>query len=165
MGITGHAHGDAVGHGVLFHGFQGSAAGVGGVDGAAAPGLHGDEAGQFADEAHLVQVEEALPQAGDGAAVPHGHGHEIRHLPTQLFRDLEGHGLFALQQVGVDGGVAVVPAELFDGPGGETEGGAVVAFDAEHVGAEDEQLGDLALGRPLRHEDVGLEPGPGGVAR
>ena len=89
----------------------------------------------------------------------------VGHLPVQLLHDLQGHGLFALGEIGVDGGVAVVPAPLVDGGLGQLEGVLIVALDGDDSGAEDHQLGHLALGGAGGHEDVGLEARSGGVAR
>ena len=162
--IAGHAYGDGVGDGVLLHGLPGLVLLDGAVDGIAAQRLAGDQAGQLVDEADGVQVFKALPHTGDRAAVAHGDGQVVGHLPVQLLGDLQRHGLFALGEVGVDGGVAVVPAVLVNGGGGHLEGVLIVALDGDDVGAEDHQLRHLALGGALGNEDIGLDARGGGVA-
>ena len=139
--------------------------GDGPVDGAAALRLGGDEPGQAVDEADGVQVLQSLPEAGDGAAVAHGDGDVVRHLPVQLLHDLQGHGLLALGEVGVDGSVAVVPAPAVDGLLGEFEGLLIAALNGDDGGAEGHQLGHLSLGGTGGDEDVGLEARRRGVAR
>ena len=116
------------------------------------------------DEADGIQILEALPHTGDGAAVAHGNGQIVGHFPVQLLGDLQGHGLLALGEVGVDGSVAVVPAVFLDGLGGHFEGFLVVALYGDDIGPEDHQLGHLALGSPLGHENIGFEARGGGIA-
>ena len=56
-------------------------------------------------------------------------------------------------------------AVLLDGLGGHLEGLLIVALDGDDIGAEDHQLGHLALGGPLGNENIGLEARGGGIAR
>ena len=165
VGVPGHTHGDGVGNGVLLHGLPGLILLDGPVDGIAAVGLGGDESGQLVDKADGVQVLEALPHPRDGAAVSHGNGQIVGHLPVQLLGDLQGHGLFTLGKIGVDGGVAVVPAVLLNSLGGHLEGLLIVALHRDDIGAEDHQLSHLALGSPLGHKNIGLKARSGGVPR
>ena len=165
VGVAGHANGDGVGDGVLLHRLPRSVVLNGAVDGIAAVGLGGDQTGQLVDEADGVQILKALPHAGDGAAVTHGDGEIIGHLPVQLLGDLQCHRLFTLAQIGVNGGVAVIPAVLINGGGGHLEGVLIVALDGDDIGAEDHQLRYLALRGALGDENEGLEPCGSGVAR
>ena len=164
VGVAGHAHGNGVGDGVLLHRLPRLILLDGAVDGVAAQRLGGDQAGQLVDKADGVQILKALPHAGNGAAVTHGDGQIVGHLPVQLLGDLQRHRLFALAEVGVDGGVAVIPAVLVDGGGGHLERVLIVTLDGDDIGAEDHQLSHLALGRALGDKDVGLDARSGGVA-
>ena len=164
VGVPGHAHGNGVGDGVLLHGIPLGIVLNGPVDGIAAVGLGGNEPGQLVNEADGIQILEALPHTGDGAAVTHGDGQIVGHLPIQLLGNLQRHGLLALGEVGIDGGVAVIPAVLGNGLGGHLESLLIVALDGDDIGAEDHKLGHLALGGTLGNEDVGLEARGGGVA-
>ena len=131
----------------------------------AALGLRGDQARELIDKTDGVQVLEALPHARDGAAVAHGDGEIIRHLPVELLGDLERDGLLALGEVRIDGRIAVIPAPLVDGLFGKLERLFIVALDGDHVRAEGHQLRDLALGRALGNEDKGLDARSRGIAR
>ena len=75
----------------------------------------------------------------------------------ELFHDLQGDGLFSLGEVGVDGGVPVVPAPAVDGLLREGKGVLIGAVHRDDGGAEDHKLGHLSLGGPGGHEDVGAE--------
>ena len=112
-----------------------------------------------------MEVLEALPQPCDGAAVPHGDGNVVRDLPAQLLHDLQGHGLLTLGEVGIDGGVAVIPAPAVDSGLAQLEGVLVAALDGDDGGAKGHQLGHLPLGGTAGDEDVGLETRGGGVPR
>ena len=105
------------------------------------------------------------PFPGDGAAVPHRQGDVIRRLPAELLQNLQGDSLFALGEVGVDGGVAVVPAPAVDGGPGQLKGVLIGALHADDRGAEDPQLGHLAPGGAAGHKDVGGQPGRRRIAR
>ena len=129
------------------HGLPGLVLRNGPVDGAAALRLGGDQPGQAVNEANGIQVFQALPEAGDGAAVADADGDIVRHLP-ELLHDLQGHGLLALGEVGVDGGVAVVPAPAVNGLLGQFKGLLIAALDGDDGGAKGHQLGHLALGSP-----------------
>ena len=120
--------------------------GDGPVQGAASLRLGGDQPGQTVDEADGVQILEALPKARDGATVAYGNGDIVRHLPGKLLHDLQGHGFLALGEVGIDGGVAVVPAPLVDGGLAELKGLLIAALNGDDGGAEGHQLGHLPLG-------------------
>ena len=164
ISVAGHAHGDGVGNGILVHGIPFRVILNGAVDGIAAIGLGRDQAGQLINEADGVQVLQALPYTGDGAAVAHGDCQIVGHLPVQLLGDLQRNGLLALGQVGVDRRVAVVPAVLVNSLGGHLKGLLIVTLDGDHIGAENHQLGDLALRRTVGDEDVGLQARRSGVA-
>ena len=58
---------------------------------------------------------------------------------------------------GIDGAVAVVPAERLRRLLAQVVGLVVAALDEQHVRLEDAQLRDLALGRVRGDEDVGRE--------
>ena len=163
--IARHADGDGVSEGVLLHRLPGLILRDGAVDGVAALRLRGDQARQLVDKADSVEVLETLPHARDGAAVADGDGEVVGHLPAELLGDLERDSLLALGEVGVDGGVAVVPAPLVDGLLGKLEGLLIVALHGNDVRTEGHQLRDLALGGAGGNEDEGLETRGGGVAR
>ena len=135
------------------------------VQGAAALRLGGNQPGQPVDKANGIQVLQALPQARNGASIAHGDGNVVRHLPVQLLHNLQRHGLLAFRQVGVDGGIAVIPAPLVDGRLAQLKGLLIGALDRDNVGAEGHELGHLALGGTGGHKNVGLKAGRSGVAR
>ncbi len=161
--VPGHAHGDGVGQGVLLHGTPGLPGLHGPVQGTAPLRLSGDQPGQTGDEPYSVQVLEALPHSGDGAAVAHGDGDIVRDHPAQLLHDLQGHGLLALGEVGVYRGVAVVPAPAANGGAAEGKGVLIGPLDGDDRRAEGHELGHLALGGPAGDEDIGLQARGGGV--
>ena len=77
--------------------------------------LRGNKARELIDQPDGVEILESFPHARDGAAVTDGNGEIVRHFPLKLLGDLERNGLFALGEIGVDGGIAVVPAPLVNG--------------------------------------------------
>ena len=143
----------------------GLSGGNGPVQRAAALRLGGDQPGQTVDKADGIQILEAFPQARNGAPVTHGDSDVVRHLPVQLLHDLQGHGLLALGEVGIDGSVAVVPAPLIDGGLAELKGLLIAALNGNDCGAEGHQLGHLSLGSTGGHKNVGLKAGRRGVSR
>ena len=140
-----------------------------GLDGpvqrAAALRLGGDEPGKPVDEPDGVEVLQALPEPCDGAAVAYGNGDVIGDLPVKLLHDLQPDGLLALGEVGVDGGVAVVPAPLLDGLFAQLEGLFIAALYGNDGGSKGHQLGDLPLGGSAGYENICLHPCCRGVAR
>ena len=119
--------------------------------------LRGDEAREPVDKTDGVEILEALPHPRNGTAVAYGDSQIVRHLPVQLLRDLQRDGFLAFGEIGVDGRVAVVPAPFVNGGFGQLKGLLIVALHRDHVGAEGHQLGHLALGCALGHEDEGLQ--------
>jgi hypothetical protein len=113
-----------------------------------------DSRGPF-DEADLAHLAKSLPDGGDGAAVADRDGDPIGRLPVELLADFEG-------EVGVDGAVAVVPAQSLAGSLAELEGVVVAALDADDGRSEDEQPGEFRLGRALGDKDDAAESHGGG---
>ena len=105
--------------------------------------LRGDQPGQAVDKPDGIEILQALPESGNGAAIPHGDGDIVRHLPAQLLHDLQRHRFLALGEIGVNGGVAVVPAIFLNGLFGKLKGFLIVAL----------------------HGDEGAQPRRRGVAR
>ena len=57
------------------------------------PRPDGDQFGETVDKSCGVEVLEALPGPGDGAAVAHGEGDIVGHLPVELLQNLQGDRL------------------------------------------------------------------------
>jgi hypothetical protein len=92
--------------------------------------------GVRADEPQRLHFVEGLPHAGDGAAVAHRHRRPVGNLPRELLADFQPHGLLALDQVWIDGAVAVVPTPTLAGALGQLKRVLVAAAHAQDGGAE-----------------------------
>ena len=114
------------------------------------------------DHIHIVQT---LVYARYGAAVANGHSHIVGSLKAELLAYLVSHGLFALAEIGIYRGVAVIPAVLVDSRLGKLKGLFIAAVHGGEVSAEHHQLSYLALGSAGGDEDIGLESRLSRVAR
>ena len=80
--------------------------------------LHAQQPRQPIDHAELVHLLQALPDAGDRAAVADAHRHPIGHAAEvgRLLGDFQPGRLLAFDEHRVDRAVAVVPAKLAGKP-------------------------------------------------
>jgi len=163
---SGDPHADRVGIGVgVGFGHHAVALGEGFGQDRRASGLHRQQARQAVDQAHPLQVPEALAQSAHDAAIAHRHCNVVGNVVSQVLPDLQGGGLLAFQQVGVEAGVAVVPSELLGGPQGQFEGVVIGAPHRQNGGSEHQQLGHLGPGGPLGNEDHRAQPHRGAHPR
>src|ERR1035437_9136128 len=88
-------------------------------------------------------------------------------VPCELFADFQASCLFPLHQVGVNAGVAVVPAPFPARALAQLKRVLIAAPHAQHGGAEDKQLRDLGLRSTFGNEEDavqthrGSQPGAG----
>ncbi len=131
--------------------------------GAGPLGLDAGEHGDLVDPSHLLELGDRLVHRPDVGGVAHGQDDPVGDVVLQLVHDLEEHGLLALRPVGVDG-VQQVQLPLLGHPPGQGQGVVEVPVDGQHLGSEEQGLGQLAHGHlPGREEHGALHPRLGGV--
>src|ERR1039458_2801173 len=85
-------------------------------EGLASIGLNAKYAWQAGNEAEDMHLSQALPHSTNCAAVPNTHHNPVwetsRRESHELLSEFKRNSLFDFNQVGIDGAVAVVPAEL-----------------------------------------------------
>src|ERR1039458_1216785 len=134
-----HAHRDAIGERRGFDGAHRLAAEESGSDGSGALRLHAQNARSALDQAQRLELAEALPDSGNGAAVAYRNRHPIGGLPGEVFGDFQAGRFFPLDEVGVDGRVAVVPAPFLARALAQLKG---VLIAAAHARSEERRVGD-----------------------
>ena len=97
------------------------------------------------------------------AAAPGGVDDHVGHVPAELLRDLVSHRLLALGPVGLLQGRHVEQAALLGGGARRLARVGYQAVDQYDAGAGDLRLHAIGGRHVLRHEDVGLGAGAGGV--
>ena len=126
--------------------------------GAVHPGRH-----RGLEQAEELELLERLVDLADQAAAGHRRDDVVGRPPAQVLGDLEAHRLGALgverPQVDVDES----PAEPEGDLRAEPVDLVVVPVDGDDLGAVDRRAEDLALLEPVGDEDVGVQPGGGGV--
>ena len=105
----------------------------------------------------VLSSRKPFPHSRNRASVAYRNRHPIRGLPSKLFADFQASRLLPFHQVGIDAGVAVVPAPFLARALAQLKRVLIAAAHAQHGRAEDEQLRDLGLRRALRNEDHGFQ--------
>ena len=135
----------------------------GGRVGRAARGLHAEEPRPARDLARAEQLVEAALGAQHIAAVAERHHHVVGGAEAPLLPQLVGEGLRSFHEEGLP--VVARVEDLGALAQGRLRHVLARALDRHHVGAAGRDLGDLGIGRGLRHQDAAGEPGRRGVGR
>ena len=117
------------------------------------------------DQAEQLELLERLVDLADQAAAGHRRDDVVGRPPAQVLGDLEADRLGSLGVERPEVDVDEPPAEPEGDLRAEAVDLVVVALDRDHLGAVDRGAQDLALLEAVGNQDVGLQPGGGGVGR